>query len=141
MPTARLLTPPPTVRFDGQTGLRVLADTVGVDLGRHVLELGDAPGVEHVASATRIYVPGGFVYDGASIPSLALPIMGARELYEVAGLVHDALYRWQVPRGPADLVFWIVARSGSRHVTATRAWLGWAALRAGGWVAYRRHGG
>jgi hypothetical protein len=138
--TARLLTPPPIVRFDGDTGRRVLAETVGVCLGRHVLDLGQVGGVEHHTSGTRIYVPQGFEYDGASIPWFAEPVMGARELYEVAGLLHDALYRWQAPRGPSDYVFWLVARSGSRHVGPVRGWLGWAGLRVGGWVAYRRRG-
>lgn len=140
MPSARVLSPHTTDWVDGR---RVLREPLHVDLGRRVLGLEqwavDRRLVSHVhyhVFSTAIVVPAGFDYDGASIPWWAHPIMGAKENFEVAGCLHDALYRWQAPRDLADLVFWLVARSGGKQVGPVRAWLGWAALRLGGEYAY-----
>ena len=142
MTTARLLTERPQVEFD-EDGERILSRPLIVDLGVTIQALhewrSDVVGTSE-RWTTTISVPAGFIYNGASIPALAHPIMGDKELYEAASVFHDALYGWQAPRGLADLVFWIVARSGSKQVTPVRAWCGWAALRIGGWVAYRARG-
>lgn len=147
MPTARLLTGRPLVEIDAD-GLRVLARDLAVDLGCIVPELHDwrAAHPEHgrlvsmsEAVSTVIRVAAGFRYDGASLPFFALPILGPKEGFEVAGVVHDACYRFQVGRAVADRVFWIVARSGSRQVGPVRGFIGWLGLRVGGWVAYRRN--
>jgi hypothetical protein len=142
--TARLLSERPLVEFDAR-GMRVLARDLVVDLGVQIVELHewDAAGSRiqvGLHATTVIQVPAGLVYDGASIPWWAHRIAGAKERYEVAGVLHDALYRWQAPREPADRVFWIVARSGAESVGPARGWLTWAALRAAGWVAYRARG-
>ena len=142
MPTAHLLTDRPLVEFDAD-GLRVLKRELAVDLGVELIELhewGHASVTRSTEGTTRLSVPAGFPYDGASIPALVVLgwVMGPRELYECAGAFHDALYRWQAPRDIADLVFWILARSGSKQVTPTRAWFGWAGIRVGGWYAYWR---
>lgn len=93
-------------------------------------------------ASTLIRVGEGFIYDGASLPMLAVVklIAGNKEKYEVAGLLHDKLYRIQAPRYLADEVFKIVAASGIQCVSPTRAWWCWAALRAGGWKAYWDNG-
>ncbi len=139
MPTARLLTGRPLVEFDDD-GRRVLAREVSVDLCERVACL-DAFAVLSPDQTTILTVPAGFVYDGASIPSLAVLswVMGPRERFETAGLLHDWCYRVQVARDVADYVFWLVARSGSKHVGPVRAWLGWAGVRVGGWRAYRSY--
>lgn len=141
MPTAFLLTGRPNLDIDDD-GLRILGRPLGVDLGVHLLALGDVPGVAHTITSTQITVPAGFRYDGASLPSAILIrlLMGPKERYEVAGCVHDWLYRVQAPRGPSDEVFRIVACSGSKHVGPKRARAGWLAVRAGGWVAYWKRG-
>lgn len=139
MTTATLLTPRPQVEFRDD-GLRVLSRDFGVDLGQHVLELGECEGVAHTISTTTITVAAGFVYDGASLPWWSRPVLGPDERWECAGLAHDHLYRVQAPRGAADRVFWLIARSGEQHVGPVRGWLGWAGLRVGGWVAYRQRG-
>ena len=145
MPTARLLSGPPLVEFRPD-GLRVLQRELVVDVGQLVPELhrwsqNEARLWVSEAGTTVLRVHEGFVYDGASLPSLAVVrwVMGPKERYEVAGALHDPLYRWQAPRGPADRVFWIVARSGV-GVSGAQGWAGWAALRVGGWWAYRRAG-
>lgn len=94
------------------------------------------------ASTTLIRVPVGFTYDGASLPTLGIVklIAGAKEKYELAGLLHDFLYRIQAPKAEADYVFWLIASSGYQKVSPTRAWLAWAALRAFGGEAYRENG-
>lgn len=144
MPTARLLTDRPLVRFDIE-GRRVLAEPCVVDLGVHIPELHAWDGARAVISpdgTTILTVPAGFVYDGASLPSLALVswMMGPKELWETAGLFHDALFRWQSGRAVADRVFWIIARSGSKQVGPVRGFIGWAGLRIGGGFAYRARG-
>jgi hypothetical protein len=141
--TVRVLGPHTT---DWVEGRRVLTAPLRVDLGRRVLGLEqwalDRKLVTHVhyhVFSTAIVVPKGFDYDGASIPWWSAPIMGAKENYEIAGCLHDALYRWQAPRDLADYVFWLVARSGHKRVGPVRAYLGWAALRVGGRFAYRQY--
>lgn len=142
MPTAKLLTDRPLVRFN-EDGLRVLWEPCAVDLGVYIAELHAVEMVRAETSAegtTILRVPVGFVYDGASIPKLSQYLVGDKETWELAGLFHDALYRWQAPRGAADRVFWIIARSGSKRVGPVRGWLGYAGLRLFGGLAYRRNG-
>lgn len=153
MTTARLLSGPPLVEFPYGDERRRLEREVVIDLGERVPELerwAEERGFYHGpdwrvrrsgAGDTVVRVAAGMVYDGASIHALAQVVMGPKELYEIAAVIHDAFYRWQVPRDVSDHVFWLVARSGSRRVGSVRGALGWAALRALGWRAYRRHGG
>lgn len=145
MTSAAFLTQPVTRWVDAR---RVLVDDLTVDMGVRLsgLELWaedrrltDRVCLSTLATTTVIRIPAGFDYDGASIPWWAIPILGPKEEYECAGAIHDALYRWQAPRDLADEAFWIIARSGSKRVTPFRGWLGWAGLRLGGWIAYRRY--
>lgn len=144
MPTARLLNGRPLVEFIGGRK-RELQRDFGVDLGVRLEALHEWDPKERwivpsESGTTTIWAPKGTVYNGASIPWLALPIMGAREKYEAASVGHDLLYDRQAPRRAADEAFWIIARSGDEHVGPVRGWLGWAGLRLGGWWAYWRNG-
>lgn len=108
--------------------------------------------------AYRIYVPKGFEYDGASVPRLAWTLSGLTPdgLIRAAALIHDWIYEhkgklpkgsWQVKDGKwrdvgtvwkrkhADKIFkTIMLESG---VSRYRANVAYAAVRLGGWIAWR----
>jgi hypothetical protein len=143
---ARSLTGTPKSEGIGD-GRRRLVEDLKVDLGARIPELQSWAGrnyrTEHIYTSslgtTVFRVPRDFTTLGpgpASIPGIAFPIMGDRDLYEVAGWLHDAGARWEIPHKLNDWLFWWVARSGDKQVTPTRAWLGWAALRTLGWMYY-----
>jgi hypothetical protein len=88
---------------------------------------------------TRIRVPAGLATDFSSIPVVGQLVMGPKDRYRLAGLCHDALFRWQAPRAPSDRVWWLIATAGERRVGPVRGWLGWAALRLFGGRAYRQY--
>ena len=143
MPTARVTSGPiQTQRLPD--GRRELLAPVVVDLGvlvtrLHKLGLGRAVFLtEHHTTALK--VPKGFDTDFSSIPPALAWALGDWRDYDVAGIVHDWLYRVQAPRRLADRVWRWVARSGEPRVNPVRGLLGWLGLRVGGWVAYRRHG-
>ena len=154
MTTARLISKRPLVRFDDE-GRRVLQEELIVDLGQRVKDLitwdvahwsKESGQVKRRVTTSRqettvVTVPAGLVYDGASLPSgvLVRLLIGPKERYEVAAVLHDALYQWGAPRGASDRAFWIVSRSGERRVNRARGWLAWAGLRVGGWRAWRGH--
>jgi len=151
MMDAKLLSGPPQVEF--VDGKRLLSRDLVIDLGKQFWDLelwaaftrnDDGPDWSISRSyqgTTIVRVRAGFCYDGASIPGWAQSfIMGAKENYEIAGCVHDLLYRLQAPRGESDSVFHWVARSGTKCVSATRGFFGWATLRLAGWAAYRANG-
>ena len=140
MTTARLLSPRPLSEWR-EDNRRVLQRDLVVDLGVVIPELWGFPGVETEIS-TIITIPAGFDHDGSSIPA-ALPvllawIMGDEDDYEIAGIVHDYLWRIGAPYAAANRVWRIVARSGRRHVGALQGFLGWAGLMLGGWASYRQ---
>ena len=140
MTTARIISGPlqDERRDDGR---RVLLRSLAISLGVYMPELDRVPGVELVMwRDTIVTVPAGFDTDYSSIPRLALVIMGDWTRHDLAGVAHDWLYRTQAQRAAADRVWWIVARSGERHVDPVQGFLGWLGLRAGGWVAYRARG-
>lgn len=151
MPKALVTSGPPQVEIiDGR---RVLSRDLEVDLGARFEELelwaaftGHDSGpdwcIAHSPEGTTIVrVRKGFNYDGASIPGLAQDlVMGPKENYEIAGCVHDMLYRLQAPRGVSDGVFRWIARSGVKCVGAVRGFVGWLTLRAFGWWAYMENG-
>ena len=147
MTTAFLLSERPLVRFN-EDGDRKLQEDLVVDLGVRVPELhrwyereqltNDCISVSK-SGTTIVKVPAGLIYDGASIPWWSRPVIGSKEKYEVAAVIHDAFYLWQVPRAIADHVFWLISRSGSKSVNRARGWLGWAGLRLGGWWAYWKY--
>lgn len=96
---------------------------------------------ESEQGTTVVTVPEGFVTDFSSIPGWA------RWLYrfdsvDLAGCCHDWGYWVGVPRGPADEIWRLVARSGESHEARATGWkarLGWIALRLGGGAAYKDH--
>jgi hypothetical protein len=148
-----LVTGRPKVEFD-ENGMHVLVEDFIIDLGVMLPEL-EAWAIRRELMAdenwlvrssdtdtTQLRVPKGFVYDGASLPTLALVkwIAGNKEKYALAGLLHDMLYRYQAPKAISDYVFWLVAKTGYQKVGPTRAWLTWATLRVFGGRAYRKNG-
>ena len=84
----------------------------------------------------RIVVPKGFRTDFSSVPRLALGIMPRWDQTDLAGVVHDYLYKIQYPRQLADAIWRFIQSRNGR----AQAWLGWLGLRVGGWWAYRKHG-
>lgn len=148
---AKLRNGPPQVEI--VNGKRILSRDLEIDLGEKFNDLelwaifvNRDSGPDWRISKTYgwttiIRVPKGFCYDGASIPGWAQSlVMGPKENYEIAGCVHDMLYRIQAPRNLADSVFRCLARSGENNVSAVRGFFGWATLRLAGWVAYRSNG-
>jgi hypothetical protein len=121
------------------TGRRILLRELVVSLGIPISELERIhPSVRVAGGTTIMIIPKGFDHDWSSIPTLLKPVMGDDRLYDIAGIVHDWLYRIGIERRVADQVWLHVARSGERHVGPIRGWLGYAGLRLGGWAAYRR---
>jgi hypothetical protein len=97
-----------------------------------------------------VTIPAEFDFDGASTPRLPLTwlIAGGRATaaaavhdyaYQRHGLVVDGAFR-PLSRAAADAVFAeaMAADPHSGTSTVTR-WLMWAAVRAGGWWAWRQH--
>lgn len=93
---------------------------------------------EVVAGGYRITMLPFFETDGASIPRALWPIIGdpfAAELLPAA-LTHDGLYAAQLlDRAQADAILLeLLQRYGVGRIKAR---IIWAAVRAGGWVAWR----
>ena len=140
---------PPDIHWEQEDGtaIRVLDAPLAYDLGEMLPALHEWDGMrgriarsEH--GTTVVKVPAGTRSNGASIPLLLQSrfILGPKENYETAAMVHDPLYEWQAPRGASDRAFRIIAEAGSKQVGRVRGFFGWIGLRVGGWVAYRRHG-
>ena len=137
MSTARLLSGQPATRRTPE-GRRVLLEPLVVDLGVLEFSLHEFPSVAmSEMGATVITVPAGFDTDFSSIPVALAWVLGDWRKYDLAGVVHDWLYRIGADRLVADRVWRRVARSGDFAVGPVRGFLGWAGLRVGGWVAYR----
>ena len=60
---------------------------------------------------------------------------------DIAGVIHDWLYQTgcTLSRSRADRVWRIVAMAGEHHANWIQAWIGWASLRVGGWIAWNRY--
>lgn len=86
----------------------------------------------------EITVPKGFVTDYSSIPWFGRWLVRWSTV-DVAGVVHDYLYREQRERKEADRIWRKIAGSGSVYASFLQRWICWLALRVGGWVAYRRY--
>jgi hypothetical protein len=135
-PSAKIVSTP--ARFD-----RV--DRVKRAVGQQVLPgddrfwiLGDPLIVE--VGNERIEVPVGFTTDGASVPRLAQKLTGWdpwTDPQRWAGVVHDWLYSQpNVSKSHADSVFRaLLAAQGASRLKRD---LMYAAVVAGGWLAYRR---
>jgi len=168
MTTARLISLPPLNEWLREApGRRALRRDLVVDLGVTYPELWGFPGVSQGPTGTTyVTVPAGFDHDGSSQPAAVGLLLGDEDKYEIAGIVHDYLYRVAAPRGAADAVFWRIARSappvaepppeglwerfrrglrrlnGRSHrqqVGRIGGALAWAGLRVGAWPTWRRY--
>ncbi len=87
----------------------------------------------------RISVPAGTITDFSSIPWFGRMFMRWSRV-DIAGVVHDWLYQTgSMSRGRADKIWRLIAIAGKHPANAFQAWLGWLALRFGGWIAWYRH--
>jgi len=87
---------------------------------------------------TTIRVPAGFVSDFASVPRIFWRVAPPWGPYSEAAVVHDWLYRTGYPRAEADATFRrLMARAGVRFPLR---WAMWVAVRAFGWMHWRRVG-
>jgi len=127
---SRQLSPPLRTEREAD-GRRVLLEPLVVDLGKRF------KGLEGFADEGIVTIPAGFDTDFSSIPAALQWMLGDYRRYDIAGVVHDWLYRVGAPRGAADAVWRHIARSGEYRVGPVRGIFGWAGLRMGGWRSYR----
>ena len=82
----------------------------------------------YVIFGIQIFIPAGFLWDGASIPRILWPLLGsAFGLYGYAAMVHDYLYASRmVPRKIADKIFYEIMRK--HGVNKFKAWLMYKAV-------------
>lgn len=87
-------------------------------------------------------VPAGFICDLASVPKIVPGIIriwfGDKLQTAKAATLHDWFYsRGALTRSEADHFFWeaLIAENGDR----IGAWLMWAGVRCGGFLAWRSH--
>lgn len=84
-----------------------------------------------------ITVPTGTVTDFSTIPWFGRLLVRWSRV-DIAGVVHDYLYHTQdFTRSKADKIWRLCAFSGTHSANWFQAWVGWVALRIGGWVAWR----
>lgn len=118
--------PQPILKADPQRGDYVLAETYAAWL----------PLV-----GAQIVIGAGFRTDGASVPRIVWTLLGVDRLHPsiaAAAVVHDALYAAHyTTRAQADRIFFQLAKRNG--LAAHRAAIMWAALRAFGWIAWRRN--
>lgn len=87
----------------------------------------------------HLTVPGDTRTDYSSIPWFGRAVVRWSKV-DIAGVVHDWLYQTgSMSRARADRIWRLVAIAGDHHANALQAWLCWAALRIGGWIAWNRH--
>ncbi len=109
---------------------------------------------EYLLGTIRIFIPKGFVFDGASIPKLFTAVYAPTGYLFIAALVHDYCYKHAgyreifeglegsffiaVDRRRADMIFRKIALvEYPNHQIKT--WVAFKALRTGGWVAWDAH--
>lgn len=86
----------------------------------------------------EITVPAGYVTDFASVPRLPLAYLLTGNTAHRASVVHDWLYETgATDRREADRIFRLAMRDSG--VAGWRRALMWSAVRAAGWVPWRRH--
>ncbi len=85
------------------------------------------------------FTPKGFIFDGASVPRFLWWFLSPTGLLLIPSLVHDNGYKYggTWPRKHWDDLFRVV----TKEVTGTTIipWIAWAAVRLGGWKAWRKH--
>ena len=88
----------------------------------------------------QIVIAANFRTDGASIPRIVWTLLGVDRLHPsiaAAAVAHDALYAAHfTTRAQADRIFFQLAKRNG--LAAHRAAIMWGALRAFGWIAWRR---
>jgi hypothetical protein len=117
--------PQPILKADPQRGDYALAETYAAWLP---------------LIGAQIVISAGFRTDGASVPRIVWTLLGVDRLHPsiaAAAVVHDALYAAHyTTRAQADRIFFQLAKRNG--LAAHRAAIMWAALRAFGWIAWRR---
>jgi len=83
-----------------------------------------------------IHAPYGFAWDSASVPPRLQGVIPRWGRHTPASLCHDVLYVERRPdRRTADAAFYAALREDG--VGRVKAWVMWAAVRIGGWRAWR----
>ena len=83
-------------------------------------------------------VPKGFVFDGASVPRFLWWFLSPVGLLLIPGLVHDYHYKYKkYCRDDCDLLFRDLIKIATD--TTVIPWIAWAAVRLGGWKAWKKH--
>ena len=86
-----------------------------------------------------VTIPAGTITDFSSIPWFGRMLVRWSKV-DIAGVVHDRYYQTgTIKRSRADAVWRMVAMAGTHHANAVQAWIGWLALRLGGWLAWRHY--
>jgi len=86
-----------------------------------------------------VTIPAGTITDFSSIPWFGRMLVRWSKV-DIAGVVHDRYYQTgTIKRSRADAVWRMVAMAGTHHANAVQAWIGWLALRVGGWIAWRNY--
>ena len=87
----------------------------------------------------EITVPAGTFTDFSSIPWIGRVLVRWSKV-DVAGVVHDWLYQSAfTSRARADKIWRLLALSGEHRANAIQAFIGWFALRIGGWSSWNQH--
>ena len=109
---------------------------------------------EYLLGTIRIFIPQGFIFDGASIPKMFTAIYAPTGYLFIAALVHDYCYKHggyleiiegldrpifiEQNRQRADMFFRRIALiEYPNHRVKT--WVAYNALRTGGWVVWDAH--
>lgn len=93
----------------------------------------------YLVEGHKITVPKGFATDYSSIPQMFSWLVRFDRV-DMAGVVHDWLYQsGGVTRKYADKVWRRIAQVGDHHANPVQAWLGWAGVRLGGWLPWRKY--
>jgi len=84
-------------------------------------------------------IPAGTITDFSSIPWYGRILVRWSKV-DLAGVVHDWYYQTgATSRAKADAIWRLMAVAGTHHANVIQAWIGWLALRVGGWVVWRRY--
>lgn len=84
-------------------------------------------------------IPAGTITDFSSIPWYGRILVRWSKV-DIAGVVHDWYYQTgAASRARADKIWRLVAVAGTHRANAFQAWVGWLALRVGGWIAWHRY--
>lgn len=80
-----------------------------------------------------------FNTDFSSVPQAFAWIVRWSKI-DLAGLVHDFLYRQQfTTRKKADKAWRKIAQHGENKANMAQAWTCWAGLRVGGWIVWNKY--